>query len=687
MARRRTSAAPDLQELDPSNCINLQLVAAPSSKDWLAEMLVAARTIAIGAELIPIPCVRVAFGIAVLFLETVNKIKRNREDLKDLCGTTLEIMMILEEGTKDHEKYTTVRFAGLVEDFISSLGDLHDGLERFMQQRRGFRGAFQQFLRATSITEEIIRYRTRIQELRLNFLLMTTINTHLNVIGIHKSIATPEASSSTLGFRNIALGDINLLYDTAMRNKTQKVKIFIARISGEASLMTVAQYENGAEWQNDLTLYSALRHPNLWQLFGFSSAPALRALIFHEELIPLAIYRQNHRPQSDLIWACVEAMLVSLRFLMRVFLIPFWSLKKFRQFKDCSDYHRWNSGDPGHVSRAAAICVKREPVGICLTMPGSDLGCDVNPRERLLSLWHTSYFSHRAPTGISPASIACAPSPKDFVPRLSWEQFLAMLTPAWLPHLGPRNTETQFFLGSIVTGEHLDGYLGPMSPVAHLDNSSPPYLMQWTLGPPPKSLPSNPYDRGTRSEWQRLTFPPGSFKGSVSASRVTVLMSTYIEFDPVNATRLNLSWLAQANMCISPALLQGEQPHGVVDTLGSVIMFDPAFHHILHAEGIPEETHIFVCPITVKYQGSRIGVEGLQSDCYYWSLDAAGTCRLSSEECDSLGIPRLQVGPICGANYWHEYHYSAIREFALSKGVDLDSQDIAQLLGLPKVQM
>jgi hypothetical protein len=125
----------------------------------------------------------------------------------------------------------------------------------------------------------------------------------------------------------------------------------------------------------------------------------------------------------------------------------------------------------------------------------------------------------------------------------------------------------------------------------------------------------------------------------------------------------------------------------VVDTLGSVIIFDPAFHHILHAEGTPQETHMFVCPITVKYQGSRIGVEGLQSDCYYWSLDAAGTGRLSCEECDSLGIPRLRVGPICGANYWHGYHYSAIREFARSKGIDLDSQDIAQLLGLPNVQM
>ncbi|KAJ7482492.1 hypothetical protein FB451DRAFT_1441811 [Mycena latifolia] len=551
MARHRTSVAPDLQELDPSNRINLQLVAAPSSKDWLAEMLVAARTIAIGAELIPIPCVRVAFGTAVLFLETVNRIKRNREDLKDLCGTTLEIMMILREGTKDHEKYTTVRFAALVEDFISTLGDVHDGLERFLQQRRGLRGAFQQFLRTTSIAEEITRYRIRIQELRLNFL---------------------------------------------------RVRIFIARISGEASLMTVAQYENGVEWQNDLILYSAL------------SAPAFRALIFHEELIPLPIYRQNHRPQSDLVWACVEAML---------------------------------------VSHAVATCVKREPVGICLTMPCSDLECDVNPRERLLSLWHSSYFSHRAPTGTSPASIACAPTPKDFVSRLSWEQFLAMLTPAWLPDLR-RNTETQFFLGSIVTGEHLDGYLRRMSPVAHLDNSSPPYLKQWTLGPPPKSSPSDPYDRRAHSQWQRLTFPPGSFKGPIPTSQIRVLMSTYIEFDPVNAARLNLSWLAQANACVAPALLQGEQPHGVVDTLGSVIVFDPAFDHILHAEGTPQETRLRSC----------IGVE-------VCSLIATIGPWMPPEPADyPLKNATPSEFPDCGLVQFA----GAIREFARSKGVDLDSQ-------------
>jgi hypothetical protein len=69
------------------------------------------------------------------------------------------------------------------------------------------------------------------------------------------------------------------------------------------------------------------RHPNVWQLFGFAATPDLHALIYHDgkqlpvrtpsasddvstELIPLKIYRQLNRPTSDLVWVCVEGMLV-----------------------------------------------------------------------------------------------------------------------------------------------------------------------------------------------------------------------------------------------------------------------------------------------------------------------------------------------------------------------------------------
>jgi len=122
-----------------------------------------------------------------------------------------------------------------------------------------------------------------------------------------------------------------------------------------------------------LDFYTRLKNPRVWQLFGISTAPTFRALIFHDELIPLPIYRQFHRPESDFVWSCAEAML-------------------FQQFKECSEYHRWSiCGNPEGLE--ATICVKREPLGICLTMPESDLEWDIDKIEDMLSSWHASFFN------------------------------------------------------------------------------------------------------------------------------------------------------------------------------------------------------------------------------------------------------------------------------------------------------
>ncbi|KAJ7331027.1 hypothetical protein DFH08DRAFT_966765 [Mycena albidolilacea] len=269
-------------------------------------MLLTAKTFAAGAECVPIPCVRAAFGLLVIFLETVNTMQRNREDLKDLCGNAVEIVTILQGEMSAHGETALPRLIGLVENFISLVQLLQNALEKMLHKRNGLRGRLFEILQASAIAEDIVRYKIRIQELRSNLLLMTAINTNLNIVGIHKIVTASRSSPSTPGFRDVAVGDIKLLYQTAMRSETHKVKIFIARISGEPSPMTVAQYEDDMEgWKNAFHLYSSFRHPNVWQLFGVSTAPTLRALIFHDELIPLSIYR----PKSDLIWACAEAML------------------------------------------------------------------------------------------------------------------------------------------------------------------------------------------------------------------------------------------------------------------------------------------------------------------------------------------------------------------------------------------
>jgi hypothetical protein len=87
---------------------------------------------------------------------------------------------------------------------------------------------------------------------------MTTINTNLNVIGMQNNMATPHSPVRRTDFRDVALGDINLLYEAPMGSKLHKIKMFVARISGEQSIMTVAKYENGNEVSIDLYRFLAI---------------------------------------------------------------------------------------------------------------------------------------------------------------------------------------------------------------------------------------------------------------------------------------------------------------------------------------------------------------------------------------------------------------------------------------------
>jgi hypothetical protein len=50
----------------------LRAESAAVDSDWIAHMILAAKTVAAGAEFIPLPYIRAAFGTVVIFLETVD---------------------------------------------------------------------------------------------------------------------------------------------------------------------------------------------------------------------------------------------------------------------------------------------------------------------------------------------------------------------------------------------------------------------------------------------------------------------------------------------------------------------------------------------------------------------------------------------------------------------------------------
>ncbi|KAJ7342743.1 hypothetical protein DFH08DRAFT_962791 [Mycena albidolilacea] len=169
---------------------DLPLMTGSAAKEWLAHMILGVKTIAAGAEFIPVPYIRAAYGTVVILLETVDKMKKNREDLLDLCESIVEIVRLLQAEVSAHENVAGVRLVGLCEDFISFLRMLQIQLEKVVRNQAGLRGRCKEFLRTATVADQIDRYRIRISELRSNLLLVTTIDTNLNVARIKYFISS-----------------------------------------------------------------------------------------------------------------------------------------------------------------------------------------------------------------------------------------------------------------------------------------------------------------------------------------------------------------------------------------------------------------------------------------------------------------------------------------------------------------
>ncbi|KAJ7713983.1 hypothetical protein B0H16DRAFT_1619626 [Mycena metata] len=277
--------------MEDTESLETLLVARSKSSNWLAQTIQAVRMIAAGADFIPLPYITAALGAVVVLLQMVDNIKKNRDDLRDLCASTVEIVLILRNEVWVNGKTTAPRFYCLSyyrlskwlisQRLVSLLSVVRTGLEKLIESRRGIRGRLKEFVGATSIADQIQHYKTRVNDLRSNFLLLATLKTHRQVSSIYTNMGPVHRFRTH--FRHVAFGDINLLYETSTPSKAYKIKVFAARVWGEASLMTVVKYEDGDEnWKQDLELYSRFRHPNIWQLFGVSTAPELLALVYHD---------------------------------------------------------------------------------------------------------------------------------------------------------------------------------------------------------------------------------------------------------------------------------------------------------------------------------------------------------------------------------------------------------------------
>ncbi|KAJ7689985.1 hypothetical protein B0H17DRAFT_600067 [Mycena rosella] len=164
--------------------------ARPASEtDWLPNLLVTAKLIAAGAEAVPFPFVKGAFAMVVTLLETVQKVKRNRDDLRDVCARALEIIQHVHSAMEFYGEAVAVRFKGLCGELVSLLKEIQQDLERMEKKRSGIRGRFREVFKADSTEAEITGYRDRIKELRANFTMVTVMDNNVGLTKLNEKLS------------------------------------------------------------------------------------------------------------------------------------------------------------------------------------------------------------------------------------------------------------------------------------------------------------------------------------------------------------------------------------------------------------------------------------------------------------------------------------------------------------------
>ncbi|KAJ6523861.1 hypothetical protein B0H19DRAFT_647046 [Mycena capillaripes] len=123
-------------------------------------------------------------------------------------------------------------------------------------------------------------------------------------------------------FRLIPLGDLDLRPKMGLDGRSVAMlrpqgracmrRIYSARIHGSKPSMTAALYEGDRaeeRWREDISRYSELRHPNLFQLYGMITSGSLHAAVFHDDVISalelVEKYRNSHF-STVFFWACMD---------------------------------------------------------------------------------------------------------------------------------------------------------------------------------------------------------------------------------------------------------------------------------------------------------------------------------------------------------------------------------------------
>ncbi|KAJ7193044.1 hypothetical protein GGX14DRAFT_593359 [Mycena pura] len=147
---------------------------ARSKANWLGRALLTVRVAAASAEVVPFPYMKGVFATIITVLEAVEKVRKSRDILKELCQDIAEITSIV----RDKLSQDPDEVAGELEDRCKELDRILQDVLITVQKMQKTRYFFKEMFTATEIADEITGYQAKIKKLVSNFMLVTAIKIH-----------------------------------------------------------------------------------------------------------------------------------------------------------------------------------------------------------------------------------------------------------------------------------------------------------------------------------------------------------------------------------------------------------------------------------------------------------------------------------------------------------------------------
>ncbi|KAJ6576916.1 hypothetical protein DFH09DRAFT_1450478 [Mycena vulgaris] len=459
---------------------------------------------------------------------------------------------------------------------------------------------------------------------------------HLVVAGgKFKSITNITHAGPTVpsDFRMIPMGDLDLRHEIRLDSGSGVVhyqhgrksarRVYSARIHGSKSKMTVVIYQ-GENAEEDISRTSWLRHPNFVQLYATASSSGVHATIFHDDLVPATqILAEYHGSHFSMIYL-YHYLDTEFDDVGRYMYSIF---KRGLHSADCTLLIRCSTGQ---------LCVD-------ITFPGSAW------------LW----LDGSIPS--SPASYSSKP-PED-------SQIIES-TPLDVYHE--------------ICSVHLADYRKiQVSPDASVQLGAIISCAPGTGVEHSKVIADIPEHMFRDFGWSEthgaelLVMEDGWTRGHSSNIPHEVLHRTiYCDPDHFSPAR---SWIGQANYVFN-------RLQNISNYADYVFVEHIRYSIALPVTGSIPAAYLFLCPLQDFH--ADIPLHFWRPECpAYWSLDLSGAERLSTEEAEGLGFPRLELKMELWGSSWDETVYTGIREFHKGKGYDPYSQDVARALGYALFQV